>query len=87
MNDEPSYLCGRCRRPATSFEDFAEWVGDPPVCPGCLTGDDQSRIADWEIREGEEYEAWRDREAARSEHLTDEELEGEYGLTEDEEAS
>jgi hypothetical protein len=86
INDE-AYVCSRCRRAATSLEDYAEWVGDPPVCPHCLTGEDQSRISDWETRDSKEHETWRDREAARSEHLTDEQLEAEYGHTEGDEAS
>jgi hypothetical protein len=73
--------CSRCRRLA-SWEEAADgWIfpDDQPVCPDCLTDEEQSRIAVSEAEEAEEHAESLDEEARRGEFLTDEEIEAERG--------
>ncbi len=76
-------MCARCRREAP-LEEAAGWdiidaESGLPVCPSCVTDDDTATIAAWEADECEQSEAFRDAEARRTEHLTDDELSAEFG--------
>jgi hypothetical protein len=72
-------------------EEAATWelldAADRPICPNCLTNADKTKIAELEAHELEEWKVFRDREARRTERLTDEELRREFGEQEDDDAS
>lgn len=74
--DEGFLRCTRCRRVAP-LEEVVEWglldQDDRPICPNCFTDADKIVINKFEVQEAEEWEAFRDAEARRTEWLTDDE--------------
>lgn len=75
--------CSRCKRQPRDQMDFAGgWLfteDEKWICSNCVTGDESARIAAWESDDEDEFEAFRDKEAKRTERLEDDEIEAEYG--------